>query len=62
MIKYIDPFQRETIIDILPSLHNDRVGFVVRKERQSVYESWTISTTNEVIAQLRASIKDIEEK
>ena len=57
MIEYIDCFGRKTIIDILPSTFNNRISFIVRKERQSVYESWDIETAKKILNELQQSIE-----
>lgn len=60
MIKYQDPFGRETIIEVLPSTFNNRVSFVIRKERQSVYESWDVETAKTILTELQQAIKQVE--
>ncbi len=61
MIEFTDPFGRMTILEILISNHNKRVGFVIRKERQSFYESWDLKTVNALVDELQTTIRILEE-
>lgn len=58
MITYQDPFGRETIIEILPSTFNKCVSFVIRKERQTIYESWDMETANKILTELQQAMGD----
>jgi len=60
MIKFTDPFERQTIIEVLPSPHNQRIGFVLRKERQSIYESWDLDTAKKLTEELKEIIQLLE--
>lgn len=60
MAKYIDSFGRETLIEVLPSFYNKRIGFIIRKERQSIAESWDISTAKLVAEELMNVIQMME--
>ena len=62
MIEFVDPFGRPTIIEMTITLYNQRAGFVIRKERQSIYESWDLETLDAVIDQLikvKQQLKDV---
>lgn len=61
MINFIDPFERLTIVEILPSFHNDRISFVVRKERQSYYESWDLEAAKKIAMELTQIIQKVQE-
>ncbi len=61
MIEFTDPFGRLTNIEILISLYNKRIGFVIRKERQSIYESWDVKTVESLILELQAAIKQLDQ-
>lgn len=61
MIKIIDPFGKEVILEVVPSIFNNRVGFVTRRERQSIYESWDIETAKKIIEALQSTINILEE-
>jgi len=60
MTDYIDPFGRNTIVEVLPATYNNRISFVVRKERQSVYESWNLDVARCVLDDLQEAIKILE--
>lgn len=60
MAKYIDSFGRETLIEVLPSFYNKRIGFIIRKERQSIAESWDINTARLVAEELMNVIQMME--
>lgn len=60
MAKYIDSFGRETLIEVLPSFYNKRIGFIIRKERQSIAESWDINTAKLVAEELMNVIQMME--
>lgn len=61
MANYIDSFGRETLVEVLPSQYNKRIGFVTRKERQSLYESWDLETAKKIVEDLQIAIQIIEE-
>ncbi len=61
MIEFNDPFGRVTLIEILISEYNGRIGFVIRKERQSIYESWDLATSRSLVNSLQNAIKTLEE-
>lgn len=61
MAKYTDPFERGTMIEFLPSFYNERVGFVIRKERQSIFESWDLATAKKISEELQTIIQMLEE-
>ncbi len=61
MIEFTDPFGRITILETLISTHNKRVGFVIRKERQSLYESWDLKTVKALVDDLQTTIRILEE-
>ncbi len=57
MIEYIDCFGRKTIIDIKPPTFNDKVTFIVRKERQVFADAWDIETAKKILNELQQSIE-----
>ena len=59
MIEFIDPFGRLTILDISITLYNKRIGFVIKKERQSIHESWDIKTVQALINNLQEAVKQL---
>lgn len=61
MIEFTDAFGRKTIIETLPTVYNRTVGLVVRRERVSTYESFDLRTARELVKELEASIKLVEE-
>ena len=61
MVKYIDSFGRETLVEILSTAYNKRIGFVLRKERQSIYDSWDLGTARKIVEDLQVAIQIIEE-
>lgn len=60
MAKYIDSFGRETLTETTPSFFNKRISFVIRKERQSIYESWDINTAKLIAEELMNVIQMME--
>lgn len=60
MIKYRDSFERETIVDVVPSKHNKRIVFAVRKERQTLYESLELPAAKAFVEQLTIAINEVE--
>lgn len=62
MIEFEDPFGRRTIIEIPFTLYNRRVGCIVRKERQTIYESWDLVTAKAIVNAIQDAIKNVEEK
>jgi hypothetical protein len=59
MIKFIDPFGRETIFDISITPYNKRIGFVIKKERQSIHESLDVQTVQALINNLQEAVKQL---
>ncbi len=57
MTEYIDCFGRKTIIDIKPPTFNDKVTFIVRKERQVFADAWDIETAKKILNELQQSIE-----
>ena len=55
MIKFVDSFGRQTIIEILPSTYNNRASLIIRKERQTIYESLEVKS----LEQIRDNICDV---
>lgn len=60
MIKFTDPFGRLTIVEVLPSSFNKRVGFQIRRERQSIAESFDLETAKALRDLLSGVIIEIE--
>lgn len=58
MTRYTDPFGRETILEISNCVWNNRISFVLRKERQSVAESIDIITAESIVNDLNIAIKE----
>jgi len=58
MTRYIDPFGRETFIEISNCVWNNRISFVLRKERQSVAESIDIETAESIINDLKRAVDE----
>jgi hypothetical protein len=61
MIEFIDPFGRNTIFEFSIAPIKNRIGFVIRKERQSVYESLDINVAKLIMLELQFIIKQMEE-
>jgi len=57
MIEYIDCFSRKTIMEIKPPTFNNKVSFIVRKERQVFAEAWDIETAKKILTELQQSIE-----
>mgnify|MGYP001588593445 CR=1 FL=1 len=62
MTEYIDSFGRKTILEVMASTFNNKVCFIVRKERQAVYEALEIEAARELMLNLQQAIQIIEEK
>lgn len=60
MINYTDSFGRDVVLESLPSIHNKRIGFIIRRERQSLYESWDLETAKKVLEELEKTIQILE--
>ena len=61
MIDFVDAFGRQTFFDFTVSPHKNRIGFVIRKERQSIAESLDVNVAKKIIDELQFIIKQIEE-
>lgn len=60
-MEYTDPFGTPTRINILPSLFNGRISFVIDKERRnSTHESWSVENAKEILLRLSEVIDIIE--
>ena len=57
---YKDTFGRDTICEVLT--YNDTIRFVIRRQRQVIYEAWSIETAEELIQDLQNAINLIKEK
>ena len=55
----IDGISEKMLTQTLRHLEND--GFVIRKERQSIYESWDIETAKTLLRELEITIQILEE-
>lgn len=60
MIRFQDPFSRDTIVEVLPSKHNASVVMVVRKERQTIYESYEIECAEKLVENLTKAINEVK--
>lgn len=60
MIEFTDAFGRHTIFDFTVSPHKNRIGFVIRKERQSIAESIEVDVARQIVAELQEIINQIE--
>lgn len=56
MTKYIDPFGRETLVEISNQVWSKKIHFIIRKERQSVAEAFDIETAESLIKDLQEAI------
>lgn len=60
MTEYIDQFGRKTIIDV--TVHwNGNIGFVMRKDRQSIAEAWEVKVVKQIVEDIQRAMKQIEE-
>lgn len=59
MTRYVDAFGRETFIEISTYVWTDRIGFVIKKERQSVAESIDINTAQSIVCDLQEAIETV---
>lgn len=60
MIRYQDPFGRDTIVEVLPAKHNGRIIMAVRKERQTIYESYEIECAEKLVENLTRAINEVK--
>lgn len=60
MIKFTDPFGRLTLVEVLPSSFNKRIGFQIRRERQSIAESFDLETARAIRDRMNEVIAEIE--
>lgn len=61
MIKYTDPFGRETLVEISNQVWCKKIGFTIRKDRQTVAEAWDIETVESLIKDLWEAVKTAKE-
>ncbi len=62
MIEFIDAFGRQTLFDFTISPHKNRIGFVIRKERQSIAESIEVDVARQIVSELQEIIGQIDGK
>lgn len=62
MINYADSFGRDTIVEIRACPWNKSVGYVIRKERQSVAESWDLATAEKIALELTKTIQRLKDE
>lgn len=61
MIEFIDAFGRQTIIEILALPFNKSARFVIRRERQVIFESLSLEQLEELSNLINIAINEIEE-
>lgn len=62
MINFEDAFGRNTMIEILPTPYNKRIGIVIRKERQTIYESMGLELAKKLAEELQTTIRMMEDE
>lgn len=60
MIETIDAFNRMTLYEVITA--NGRVGFITRRERQVLYESFDIDIAKAIVNKLQEAINKLEEE
>jgi len=61
VIEFIDAFGRQTIIEILALPFNKSARFVIRRERQVIFESLSLEQLEELSNLINIAINEIEE-
>ena len=61
MIEFIDAFGRQSIIEVIPSYWNKRASIVIKKERQTIYESISLEDLKKLSVFVKSAITNLEE-
>ena len=61
MIEFIDAFGRKTIIEVLALPFNKSARFVIRRERQTIFESLSLGQLYDLKGLINDAILNIEE-